>query len=30
MKRAGFALEEKRARANAGRGARHIIWLGIR
>ena len=30
MRQAGFAVEEKRAHANAGRGARHVIWLGTR
>lgn len=30
MRQAGFALEEVRARANAGRGGRHVIWIGRR
>lgn len=31
MRRAGFAVEEIRVRANAGkRGARHVIWIGRR
>lgn len=28
--RAGFAVEEIKARANKGRGARHIIWVAAR
>lgn len=27
---AGFVVEEKRVRAHAGRGARHLIWLATR
>jgi spermidine synthase len=30
LKRAGFAVEEKAARAHAKRGARHVIWLASR
>ena len=30
LKRAGFAVEEERVRAHAGRGARHVIWLAVR
>jgi spermidine synthase len=30
LKRAGFAVEEKAARAHARRGARHVIWLASR
>ena len=31
MRKAGFAVEEIRVRANAGkRGARHVIWIGRR
>jgi hypothetical protein len=26
LSRAGFAVEEIKARANRGRGVRHIIW----
>ena len=28
MQQAGFAVDEKRPRANGGRGARHVIWIG--
>ena len=30
MRHAGFIVEESRARANRGRGARHVIWVGRR
>lgn len=30
LRRAGFAVEEKGARAHAKRGARHVIWLASR
>ncbi len=30
MRYAGFSVEESRARANRGRGARHVIWIGRR
>ncbi len=30
MGRAGFEVEEIRARAGRGRGARHVIWIGTR
>lgn len=30
MQRAGFTVEEIRVRAHAGRGARHMIWLGVK
>ncbi len=30
LKRAGYAVEETRARASRGRGARHVIWIATR
>lgn len=30
MQRAGFTVEEIRIRAHNGRGARHMIWFGVR
>jgi spermidine synthase len=30
LSRAGFAVEEIKARANKGRGVRHIIWVATR
>jgi spermidine synthase len=30
LQRAGFTVEEIRVRAHAGRGARHMIWLGVK
>lgn len=30
LQRAGFTVEEKRVRARGDRGARHMIWLGVK
>jgi spermidine synthase len=30
LQRAGYAVEEVRARASGGRGARHVIWIATR
>jgi spermidine synthase len=30
LKTAGFTVQEKRVRAHAGKGARHVIWLATR